>query len=96
MSGLWRESKPNTLSLFTFIYLLFSAMIKAGTIRTTVVAGRKVVPRSELLRLAEEGDGSTCDRGTNAHEARHQREVYRAERDAAPVPVRAKRRAATK
>jgi hypothetical protein len=73
-------------------------MIQAGTIRSVVIGGRKVVPRSELLRLAEEGDGSTCGRGLNAHEARHAREVKRLEREAAArkAPATAKRRQAAK
>jgi excisionase family DNA binding protein len=69
-------------------------MIKAGTIRTTVIGGRRVVPRSEMLRLAENGDGSTCGRGGNAHEARRMREVKRAALDAAERKPALKRQAA--
>lgn len=50
-------------------------MLREGVLRSVMIGGKRLIPRSELERLLAEGDGSATKRGQYKVEARRAREA---------------------
>jgi excisionase family DNA binding protein len=50
-------------------------MMREGVLRSVMIGGKRLIPRSELERLLAEGDGSATKRGQYKVEARRAREA---------------------
>ena len=57
---------------------LIHELIKNGRLASTIVGGRRIIPRNELERLVREGGGGPMRRGRNAVEAGRASGVKRA------------------